>query len=409
MRAEFEINILLVDDQPKNLLALEAVLESPQYRLVKAASGPEALKALLREDFAVILLDVMMPGMDGFETAEVIRSRDRSRYIPIIFVTAQGTSDADVARGYGVGAVDYLFKPILPQVLRSKVVAFAELFRKTEEVRRRDQQLRELQRRQHEAQLAEARGRLETERMRHEMALAREIQQHLFPRKPPVQQGLDIAGRSVPTNAAGGDYFDYIDHPEGFLDIVIGDVSGHGVGPALLMAATRAYLRAFAPLHAEPGKVLARMNRALASDIIGDYFVTLLLMRISAHRSSFVYANAGHNPACLLNRQGEVKAQLTSTGLPLGIIPDTEFETSPPIGLCDGDIAFLYTDGVVEASAPDETLFGLERALELVRSRRHDAPSEIVAEVQSAIARFTRRETQQDDVTTVIVRAGAPG
>src|SRR5262249_34001602 len=119
------VKILLVDDQPNNLLALEAVLDHPEYNLVKAHSGEEALRRLLRDDFALILLDVLMPGMDGFETAELIRHRERIRYTPIIFVTAIGRSEAHVARGYSCGAVDYLFKPLVPEVLRSKVAVFS--------------------------------------------------------------------------------------------------------------------------------------------------------------------------------------------------------------------------------------------------------------------------------------------
>jgi CheY-like chemotaxis protein len=162
-----KVNILLVDDQPSNLLALEAVLDDPAYNLVKAHSGEEALRhLLLRHDFALILMDALMPGMDGFETAELIRQRERTRHLPIIFVTAIGRSEAHVARGYSAGAVDYLFKPIVPETLRSKVAVFVELFRKTEEVRRQGEQLRELERRAHEARLAAAQGELEEERRR---------------------------------------------------------------------------------------------------------------------------------------------------------------------------------------------------------------------------------------------------
>src|SRR4051794_10823822 len=154
MQSGQKVKILMVDDQPNNLLALEAVLEDPEYSLVKAHSGEEALRRLLREDFALILLDVMMPGLDGFETAELIRRRERSRYTPIVFVTAIGKSEAHVARGYSAGAVDYLFKPLIPEILKSKVAAFVELFKKTEEVKRQAEQLHELERREHEARLA---------------------------------------------------------------------------------------------------------------------------------------------------------------------------------------------------------------------------------------------------------------
>src|SRR5689334_7091872 len=205
-----KVKILLVDDQPNNLLALEAVLTDPKYSLVKAHSGEEALRHLLREDFALILLDVMMPGMDGFETAELIRRRERTRYTPIIFVTAVGRSDAHVARGYSAGAVDYLFKPLIPEILRSKVAAFVELFRKTEEVKRQGEQLRELERRENEAKLDAAKRQLEEERLRQEMRVARVIQQNLFPTRPPDCPGFDIWGASYPAEETGGDYFDYI-------------------------------------------------------------------------------------------------------------------------------------------------------------------------------------------------------
>jgi len=130
------VKILLVDDQPDNLLSAEAVLESLGEDIVKATSGREALRQLLDHDFAVILLDVMMPGMDGFETATLIRQRDRSRHTPIIFLTALGKSEEYLFRGYDVGAVDYLFKPIVPEVLRSKVAVFSELSRKSGLVKR---------------------------------------------------------------------------------------------------------------------------------------------------------------------------------------------------------------------------------------------------------------------------------
>lgn len=135
------VNVLLVDDRPENLLALEAILNSPSYNLVQANSGTEALRCLLNQDFAVILLDVQMPGMDGFETATLIRSRDRSRSTPIIFITAFSSNDTHVFKGYSLGAVDYLFKPLKPEILTSKVQVFVELFQKTVEVKQQATQL----------------------------------------------------------------------------------------------------------------------------------------------------------------------------------------------------------------------------------------------------------------------------
>ena len=122
--------VLLVDDEPDNLVALTAVLEPLGRELVSAASGEEALKLLLREEFAVILLDVRMPGLDGFETAALIKQRERTRHVPIIFVTAISKDTEQVFRGYSEGAVDYLLKPYDPTVLRSKVAVFLELHEK---------------------------------------------------------------------------------------------------------------------------------------------------------------------------------------------------------------------------------------------------------------------------------------
>ena len=128
--------ILIVDDRPQNLLALEAILEPLQQEFVSAGSGVEALRALLlRDDFAVILLDVQMPGMDGFETAELIKQRERTKNIPIIFVTAISKEERHVFRGYETGAVDYVFKPFEPEILRAKVSVFVELWEKNEQLR----------------------------------------------------------------------------------------------------------------------------------------------------------------------------------------------------------------------------------------------------------------------------------
>src|SRR5258706_200215 len=141
MQPKEPVNILLVDDRPENLLALEAILSPLGHQLVKTTSGAEALKRLLRQDFAVILLDVHMPHMDGFETAELIRGRERSRDTPIIFLTAVNTSDAHVFRGYAVGAVDYLLKPFVPEILVSKVMVLVDLHKKTRKIQRQAEQL----------------------------------------------------------------------------------------------------------------------------------------------------------------------------------------------------------------------------------------------------------------------------
>ena len=137
-----KVNILMVDDSPDKLLAIESVLEPLGPNLVKAYSGEEALRILLRQDFALILLDVNMPGMDGFETAQMIRKRRSLEHIPIIFVTALSTTDADVFKGYQFGAVDYILTPIIPDILRTKVGVFIELWKQRRELQSRAEALR---------------------------------------------------------------------------------------------------------------------------------------------------------------------------------------------------------------------------------------------------------------------------
>src|SRR4029079_6894187 len=148
--------ILLVDDHPENLLALRSFLTRPDYELVECTSGGDALKKILKYEFAVILLDVEMPGLDGLETARIIRQREASRHIPILFLTAAGAEMGQIYKAYSVGAVDYLVKPIEPDIVKAKVAVFVELWRKEGQIRAQEAQLRESERRRSEQALKES-------------------------------------------------------------------------------------------------------------------------------------------------------------------------------------------------------------------------------------------------------------
>jgi len=151
------VDLLLVDDRAANLLALEAILEGPDYRLVTASSGQEALDAVARHDFALILLDVAMPGMTGLDVADRLKKDERTRTIPILFVTAVATGMDDIYRAYDVGAVDYLIKPLDTRAVRAKVAVFADLYRQRRQIEHQAQLLRETERREHELRMAELR------------------------------------------------------------------------------------------------------------------------------------------------------------------------------------------------------------------------------------------------------------
>jgi PAS domain S-box-containing protein len=163
---EPKANILLVDDHPEKLLALQSVLVDLGQNLVTARSGKDALRLLLRQDFAVILLDVSMPGMDGFETASLIRKRPKSENTPIIFITAVSSTETNVFKGYSLGAVDYIMSPIIPEILRAKVSVFVELYKKTEQIKQQAERLREIEEAEHKRALAEAETRLDAETKR---------------------------------------------------------------------------------------------------------------------------------------------------------------------------------------------------------------------------------------------------
>jgi signal transduction histidine kinase len=167
MRPTFDI--LVIDDNTANLLAIEAALAGLGLNLVTAQSGADGLRQLLERDFALILLDIEMPGMNGFETARLVRGRLRTRHVPIIFVTAFSRDDREILEGYALGAVDFLFKPIVPEVLRAKASVFVELRRRTDEVARQAELLREAERQDHKRRLAEERQRWEAEALREQM------------------------------------------------------------------------------------------------------------------------------------------------------------------------------------------------------------------------------------------------
>ncbi|MDO9488365.1 MAG: response regulator [Sphingomonadaceae bacterium] len=195
---ERRARVLIVDDDERNLLALTTVLEGVAD-VVTATSGEEALRHLLKDDFAVILLDVYMPGIDGYETAQIIRQREQSKRIPIIFVTAVNKEDDHLLRGYAMGAVDYVFKPIEPLVLKSKVAVFVDLFEKTREIQRKAER---------EQRLLDENLRVNTEKLLAEQALRRaEQQQAAIIRSLPL--ALYIRDAADPTSApqlVGGNF-----------------------------------------------------------------------------------------------------------------------------------------------------------------------------------------------------------
>jgi sigma-B regulation protein RsbU (phosphoserine phosphatase) len=185
--------------------------------------------------------------------------------------------------------------------------------------------------------------------------------------------------------------------------VSIGDATGHGIGAALLIAETRAYLRALALTHADPGTVVRLLNSRLAEDIGTGHFVTLLFARLSPPPCSLDYSNAGHWPGQVIDARGEVKFVLPSTNLPLGVDPGGHFPTGRPLALDPGDVVLLLSDGIIEAPSAGGRPFGMDRALKAVRAHRHESADDIVAALL-ARAREWSGTTQEDDMTAVVIK-----
>ena len=240
-----------------------------------------------------------------------------------------------------------------------------------------------------------------------QMIAAQQLQERLFPERPPSVAGFDIAGASFPAEFTSGDYYDYIPLPEMCYAIVVGDVSGHGLGPALLMASARSILRSIARMTGDVSEILTLVNRFLREDTQPDHFVTLFLGRLDPLSRQISYASAGHPAACVLDAAGKVKARLESTAPPLGIMPDAAFPAGESLTLEPGDLAIFLTDGVLEATAPDGTPFGESGVLEVVRGSQSKPASQIISDLHRAVLDFSRRDVLLDDMTAVVLKLDA--
>ena len=240
-----------------------------------------------------------------------------------------------------------------------------------------------------------------------EFALARQIQQGLLPKTMPVVPGFAFGGASQFAQETGGDYYDFFPLLDAGLCIAIGDASGHGISAALVMEETRASLRALALTRADAGAIVTLTNRCLAEDLPTGQFVTLFLARLDPVTRSLVYCSAGHPSGYVLDQHGEVRSVLQSTDIPLGLESATEFHAAPAMTLLPGDLLLLFTDGVTETFSPGDSLFGMERTLDVVRAHCHKRPNEIVQALFSALADFSGNHAQLDDITAVIIKVEA--
>jgi sigma-B regulation protein RsbU (phosphoserine phosphatase) len=236
-----------------------------------------------------------------------------------------------------------------------------------------------------------------------QLSIARRIQQQFYPSEISIP-GFDIAGEAYPANETGGDYFDYIPSLDDCLWIVMGDVSGHGISSALVMAETRAYLRSYAKTLSDPGEILTRVNQELTADVEGERFVTMILVHLDPRNLQLTYSCAGHVPGYILNRVGEVSSVMGFKDIPLGVLRDYSYTSNESITLNSGDMIILLTDGVTEAISPDGEQFGSHRAMGLVHQNRSLPAEGILDSLVQAVQSFSNHQFQDDDITSVICK-----
>ena len=326
------------------------------------------LGRIARGGVDAVLLNPDLPDAPGLDALRRIRSG--SARVPIV-VIARPEDEATGLEAVRIGAQDFLiiengFEASLP-----RSILYAIERRKAETTE----------------------GQLE---------LAHSIQQRLFPKDPPDLPGYDVAAVCYPASVTAGDYYDFFPICDGTAGMVVADVSGHGFGPALLMAETRAYLRALARTCPDIGEILATINLILAEDTAPDQFVTLFLAQLDVSRHKLSYCGAGHN-AFLFDADGTLST-LDSTSMPLAVDRDELFQLTRQVQLSSGDVLVLMTDGVAETQNSAGDLLGVKRSLDLVRRYMHLPADQIVLKIYDAARSFAGNRPQDDDITILIAK-----
>lgn len=255
-----------------------------------------------------------------------------------------------------------------------------------------------------DAALREAETLRQVERLEHDLDVARSIQQSLLPSGAPQLVGFEIAGWNRPADQTGGDYYDWQYLPDGKLVIALADVTGHGIGPALLAAVCRAYARASFCGRGELMATMTQINSLVAGDIGEGRFVTFVTVVCTPGNSHVELLSAGHGPLFFYVIREDRFEEIGAQGLPLGIVADLVSEPSRSLDFGPGDLLVLTTDGFFEWANPQNELFGSTRLEQAIRASREKHPSEIISDLYQAVIEFSGGTMQQDDLTAVIIK-----
>jgi sigma-B regulation protein RsbU (phosphoserine phosphatase) len=371
--------LLLVDDAPANIQIVNSILKE-LYKIRIATSGAKALelaKAVPLPD--LVLLDVVMPDMDGYEVCRQLKLDPETREIPVIFLTGQ-TLVEEETKGFEVGAVDYIHKPFSPAIVKARVQTHLALRGIREQLAH---------------QLLTIQKELET---------ARTIQRSILPSEIPKIEGLDIAARYLPMTAVAGDFYDFIVVDEKHIGILVADVSGHGM-PAALIASMLKIALCPEIVHAfNPAQVLLGLNQALCGKF-QHHFVTAAYMFIDMDKRILRYAGAGHPPLLLWDGSRKGVRYVEENGLFLGKFPLATY-SSVEFPIKPGDRALLYTDGIPETTNSAAVEFGTDGFKQFLEADQSTSADHFADRLLAELGRWSDRDSfddLDDDITMVAI------
>jgi sigma-B regulation protein RsbU (phosphoserine phosphatase) len=383
-----DYTLLIVDDSDDNRAALTRRLAREGYtRVMTANNGRQALDLLAAQPVDLVLLDIMMPELNGYEVLERLKADERLRHVPVIMISAVDQIES-VIRCIELGAEDYLPKPFNPTLLRARVGASLEKKRMRDEI---------------VAHLARIEG---------ELALAREIQLSMVPTAfpaPTKTHPVEIHATLQPARQVGGDLYDFFWSDTRTLCFVIADVSDKGAPAALFMARTKTLIRLVATLlrgaggAAAPHQIIARVNEELCQDNVHAMFVTVFFGMLDPASGELRFCNAGHNVPFVLGPTGSVVPVSGTRAKPLGIRP-TLLYASDTAKLAPGDCLFLFTDGITESMDGSGAFFSEERLEATLRSLAGQAPRAIIEDVLANVRAFAGTAPQSDDIAALALR-----
>jgi phosphoserine phosphatase RsbU/P len=381
--------LLVVDDNEDNRYTLMRRLQREGYtNLTAAVGGQEALELLGARRFDLVLLDVMMPGLNGYEVLERMRADNRLRHIPVIMISALDEIDS-VIRCVELGAEDYLSKPFNPTLLRARVGASLEKKRLRDEI---------------VAVLDQIEGELQA---------ARQIQLSMVPTEflvPTPDRPVEVYATLEPARRVGGDLYDFFWGEDGRMYFVVADVSDKGAPAALFMARTKTMIRLVATLYRlpdgalmEPHRIIEKVNEGLSLENQQGMFVTVFLGILDPATAMLSFCNAGHNLPYLLKATDGVSVLNSARSKPLGIRSTFTYQTAS-LKLTPGDALFVYTDGITEALNTAGEMFSEERLEEALRSLNAASASEMVTGVMERVRAFAGSAVQADDIAAMGLR-----